>query len=61
MGVAGVGLGLPAMTINGGVGPCVRVLSDETREDYREPGRPRPVRGEAAAVFFTGHLVCRPA
>ncbi|WP_158822230.1 hypothetical protein [Streptomyces sp. NRRL F-5727] len=49
------------MTINGGVGPCVRVLSDETREDYREPGRPRPVRGEAAAVFFTGHLVCRPA
>ncbi|MFJ5710205.1 hypothetical protein [Streptomyces sp. NPDC093105] len=49
------------MTTNGGVGPSVRVLFDETREDYRAPGRPRPVRGEAAAVFFTAHLVRRPA
>ncbi|MEU3604311.1 alpha/beta hydrolase [Streptomyces sp. NPDC035033] len=32
------------MTIHGDDGPDVRVLFDGTREDYREPGRPRPVR-----------------
>ncbi|MFD8015910.1 alpha/beta hydrolase family protein [Streptomyces sp. NPDC058955] len=32
------------MTIDGGVGPSIRVLFDGSREDWREPGRPRPVR-----------------
>ncbi|MDX2708519.1 alpha/beta hydrolase [Streptomyces sp. PA03-6a] len=32
------------MTISGPEQPQIRVLYDESRQDWREPGRPRPVR-----------------
>ncbi|MFI8253235.1 alpha/beta hydrolase family protein [Streptomyces filamentosus] len=50
------------MTMTGGVGPSSRVLFDGSRENWRKPGRPRPVRvyvwepeGPAAGTVVVSH------